>query len=84
MAALGPLLGIVVVVGLLAVIIYAFSAGTASRTLNQQERAELNRLRDLVDDLRETAWEHRELDSALSTIILDEIRRSEGRGRGTG
>jgi hypothetical protein len=81
MAALGPLLGLLLVVGLLAVIMYAFSAGTASRAVNQQEREELNRLRDLVDDLRETAWEHRELDSALSTIIIDKIRSSDRRGR---
>lgn len=82
MAAFGPLLGIVLVLGLLAVIMYAFSAGSTSRALSQQERDELYRLRDLVDDLKETAWEHRELDSPLSTIIIDEIRRSERRGRG--
>ena len=82
MAAFGPLLGIVLVLGLLAVIMYAFSAGSTSRALSQQERDELYRLRDLVDDLKETAWEHRELDSPLSTIIIDKIRRSERRGRG--
>lgn len=82
MAAFGPLLGIVLVLGLLAVIMYAFSAGSTSRALSQQEREELYRLRDLVDDLKETAWEHRELDSPLSTIIIDKIRRSERRGRG--
>lgn len=81
MAAFGPLLGILLVVGLLGVMVYAFSAGTASRALNQQERAELDRLRDLVDDLKETAWEHRELDSPLSTIVIDKIRQSERRGR---
>lgn len=83
MAAVGPLLGILLVVGLLAVIMYAFSAGTASRALNQQERDELTRLRDLVDDLKETAWDHRELDSSLATIIIDKIRHSERRGRGS-
>lgn len=82
MAAVGPLLGILLVVGLLAVIMYAFSAGTASRALNQQEREELTRLRDLVDDLKETAWDHRELDSPLATIIIDKIRNSGRRGRG--
>ncbi|HEX6878445.1 MAG TPA: hypothetical protein VF165_22500 [Nocardioidaceae bacterium] len=83
MAAVGPLLGILLVVGLLAVIMYAFSAGTASRALNQQEREELTRLRDLVDDLKETAWDHRELDSPLATIIIDKIRNSGRRGRGS-
>jgi hypothetical protein len=81
MAAFGPLLGILLVVGLLGVMVYAFSAGTTSRALNQQEREELNGLRDLVDDLRETAWEHRELDSPLSTIIIDKIRQHERRRR---
>lgn len=81
MAAFGSLLGVLLVVGLLAVILYAFSAGTASRALTQQEREELNRLRDLVDDLKETAWEHRELDSPLATIVIDKIRQSERRGR---
>lgn len=45
----------------------------------EQERSELEGLRCLVDDLRETAWSHRELDSDLSTIILDEIRTYEHR-----
>jgi hypothetical protein len=84
MAVFGPLLGLLLVVGLLAVIMYAFSAGTASRALNQQEREELYRLRDLVDELKETAWDHRELDSPLSTIVIDKIRQSERRGRDSG
>lgn len=84
MAAFGPLLGILIVVGFLAVTVYAFSAGTASRALNQQEREELYRLKALVDDLKQTAWDHRELDSALSTIIIDKIREYERRGHDQG
>ena len=84
MGAIGPLLGILLVVGFLGLMIYLFSAGAASRALNQQERNELNQLRALVDDLKETAWDHRELDSALSTIMIDKIREYERRGRELG
>ena len=84
MAAFGPLLGLAIVVGLLVGIVYAVSAGTTSRSLSPQERGELYRLRDLVDDLQETAWEHRELDSPLATIVIDKIRQSERRGRDSG
>lgn len=82
--ALGSLVGLLLVVGMLAVLVYLFSAGAASRGLNQRERDELNGLRALVDDLKETAWEHRELDSALSTIMIDKIRQYERRGRELG
>ena len=49
--------------------------------LSQKERAELEALRALVDDLKETAWDHRELDSALSVILIDMIRTYERHGR---
>jgi hypothetical protein len=52
--------------------------------LGRRERAELDGLRVLVDDLKETAWEHRELDSALSVIIIDKIRTHERRTRELG
>lgn len=42
-------------------------------------RREVVGLRRLVADLKELAWQHRELDSALSTIIIDEIRAHERR-----
>ena len=59
------------------------SAGAAT-TLDRRERIELDRLRALVDDLKETAWDHRELDSALATIMIDKIRAHERRGRELG
>ena len=59
------------------------SAGVQQR-VEGRERVELERLRDLVDDLKETAWDHRELDSALATIIIDKIRSHERRGRELG
>ena len=59
------------------------SAGVQQR-VDGRERVELERLRELVDDLKETAWDHRELDSALATIIIDKIRSHERRGRELG
>jgi hypothetical protein len=82
--AVGSLVALLLVLAMLAVLVYLFSAGAASRGLNQRERDELNGLRALVDDLKETAWEHRELDSALSTIMIDKIRQYERRGRELG
>lgn len=46
-----------------------------------REHQELEDLRILVDDLKQTAWDHRELDSALATIVIDKIRAHERRGR---
>jgi hypothetical protein len=43
----------------------------------EQVRQETLALRVLVGRLKDTAWDHRELDSALSTIIIDEIRTYE-------
>jgi hypothetical protein len=40
-------------------------------------RHEIAGLRGLVGRIKDTAWDHRELDSALSTIIIDEIRTYE-------
>jgi hypothetical protein len=59
------------------------SAGVQQK-VDGRERVELERLRNLVDDLKETAWDHRELDSALATIIIDKIRSHERRGRELG
>ena len=57
---------------------------TAERTIVdaatlEQVRREIHGLRALVGRLKDTAWDHRELDSALSTIIIDEIRTYEKR-----
>jgi hypothetical protein len=45
--------------------------------LGEEQRAELARLSALVEDLRELAWDHREIDPDLATIVLDKIRSSE-------
>ena len=81
---MGSLIGLLLVLGLVALAMYFFGSGAASRELTKRERAELVRLRTLVDDLKETAWDHRELDSALATIVIDKIRESERRGHELG
>lgn len=73
---------VIMIVVLVAVVFVVANAVAGSRSpLDARERDELHRLRLLVDDLKETAWDHRELDSPLSTIIIDKIRRHERRGR---
>ena len=54
------------------------------RGLTARDRAELEELRGLVDDLKETAWDHRELDSPLSVIVIEKIRAHERHIRGLG
>jgi hypothetical protein len=78
------LVGLVVVVGLVWVALHLLNRNTAAHLLGRNERSELLELRQLVDDLKETAWDHRELDSALSTIIIDMIRSHERRQRERG
>lgn len=81
MSMLAPLLllvlGVAVVVGLVVTM-------SAQNRLSAAEQAELARLRTLVEDLKELAWDHRELDPDLSTIVIDTIRSSERRGRDGG
>lgn len=79
------LLGLVVVVAFFGYLFYVMSQNSAGGgVLGRRERAELEELRVLVDDLKETAWDHRELDSALSVILIDKIRDFEKRRRELG
>jgi uncharacterized protein HemX len=45
--------------------------------LAASERAELRRLKELVEELKEIAWDHREIDPDLATIVIDTIRASD-------
>lgn len=74
-------LGFALVLGILVVAVIVLSGRGNERVLAERDRQELERLRILVDDLKQTAWDHRELDSALSTIIIDKIREHERRNR---
>ena len=78
MTVVGVLLVILVAGGVL----LALSRAGDSAQLSRRERRELEGLRRLVDELKETAWDHRELDPALSTIVIDTIRTHERRARG--
>jgi len=60
----------------LACLVAAVVVASRQGTSREQQR-ELVRLRHLVTNLREIAYDHRELDSSLAVIILDEIKRSE-------
>ena len=78
------LMGFLLVFGLCWLVVHLVSQTSTGEPLVRRERAELEDLRVLVDDLKETAWEHRELDSALSTIVIDKIRSFERRRREPG
>ena len=80
---MGPLLAlaeaaaIMLVAGL--VIVWVVRAVVDALGPSRADRTELARLQQLVDDLRELAWDHREIDPDLATIVLDKIRSSERR-----
>jgi hypothetical protein len=75
------LIGVLVLLAVLWATVSIVGAFSSPRSLQARERQELERLRILVDDLKQTAWDHRELDSALATIVIDKIRAYERRGR---
>lgn len=77
-------LGLLIVLGMLWLVFRLVSQPGDQAALSQRERTELNQLRSLVDDVKETAWDHRELDSPLATIIIDQIRAHERRNRELG
>jgi hypothetical protein len=75
---------LLVVAGVAGVAGYALGRGTAGQAAVDAEAVEAVRrevlgLRALVGRIKDTAWDHRELDSALATIIVDEIRTYERR-----
>ncbi|MGZ4427010.1 MAG: hypothetical protein ACXVXC_01510 [Nocardioidaceae bacterium] len=74
----------VVILGVVLWLVVRLVGQTTAGQLGRPEREELLDLRGLVDDLKETAWEHRELDSPLATIIIDKIRTYEHRRREQG
>lgn len=78
------LIGFLIIVAMLWLVFHLMTQTNGRAGLNQRDRVELDGLRSLVDDLKETAWEHRELDSPLSTIIIDKIRTYERRNRELG
>jgi len=83
---MGPvsLVGLLLIAAMTWLVVRMVTASAAGPSLDRRERAELNALRGLVDDLKETAWDHRELDSPLATIVIDKIRAHERRTRELG
>lgn len=81
--AFGAVLLVALAVGVVSLVVGVVLSSRPSSALTAAERAELARLRRLVDDLKELAWDHREIDPDLSTIVIDTIRSSE-RGDGPG
>ncbi len=77
-------LGLLLVGAMVWLVVHLVNQSTEVRPLDRRERVELDALRLLVDDLKETAWDHRELDSPLATIVIDKIRTYERRGRELG
>ena len=78
------ILGFLIVLAMLWLVFRLLNQPGDQSALSQRERTELNQLRSLVDDVKETAWDHRELDSPLATIIIDQIRAHERRNRELG
>ncbi len=69
-----PLLLVLVVVGVAIVGLAAYSrVNDRVRALEAENR----KLRAALEDVKELAWSHRELDSDLSTIIIDSIRSAQ-------
>ncbi|MGA8210944.1 MAG: hypothetical protein WB441_14665 [Nocardioidaceae bacterium] len=77
-------LGLLLMGSVIWLVILLLARATAAQPVDRHEQAELRALRVLVDDLKETAWDHRELDSPLATIVIDKIRQHERRGRELG
>lgn len=69
-------IGLIVFAALVRAMVKSRSDSSVAR-----ERAELAQLRELVADLRDIAYDHRELDSMLSTIVIDRIRTFERQQR---
>jgi CHASE1-domain containing sensor protein len=59
------------------VFVLALGLGAAAVVYAERARREKVALRRLVDRLKDLAWDQRELDPHLSTIIIDEIRTYE-------
>jgi hypothetical protein len=78
------LVGLMIIMAVFGLVVHLVTSTLEREPLNRRERVELNHLRNLVDDLKDTAWDHRELDSALATIIIDKIRTHERRNRELG
>jgi Tfp pilus assembly major pilin PilA len=67
---------IVAIAAVLAVVLVLFFRSLAREQVRAAE-AETQRLRAVLEDVKDVAWSNRELSPDLSTIIIDTIRTSE-------
>lgn len=88
------MLGLVLVVAVLAALLVigflgylvgrssraGLAAGAVDVTRLQQEHAAA---RNALEEVKQLAWDHRDVDPALATIVIDEIRRFEKRELGS-
>ena len=79
LAAIVPALLVIALAGLVGYLLGRSSAAQAGVDAAQVDavRREITSLRALVDQLKELASDHREIDPNLATIIIDEIRTHE-------
>lgn len=61
--------------------VYVVLAASHRRAVRGLQTA-LRERDELVQHLRELAWDHRDVSPELATIVLDEIRQAERRGMG--
>ena len=66
------------VVALVAIVLIAFFRSQAREQV-RAARAETARLRAVLDDVKDVAWNNRDVAPDLSTIVIDTIRTGEER-----
>ena len=68
----------IAVVALVAIVLIAFFRSQAREQVRAAE-AETARLRAVLDDVKNVAWNNRDVAPELSTIVIDTIRTGEER-----
>jgi hypothetical protein len=74
---MGAMLRFVPIIFAVAVIVTSILLAISSWRQAAQLRRERAELRELLARVKDIAWDQRELDPSLSTIIIDEIRTYE-------
>lgn len=73
------IVGVLMVVGVVFLVVQFFRSLAEERARTAE--AEARRLQLLLDEVKEVAWEHRDIAPELSTIIIDTIRTDENQHR---
>lgn len=73
-------LGLIVALALVGVVMSVLNNRRATASpLNQKERRELSSARQVLDEVKDLAYEYRDLDSNLSYRLIETIKRHENR-----